>query len=177
MKTKPLLFLSAVLIVAATLAEANQSYGNLGVSVRRHSEHSEFDDLPFGKRDHSIGISYELHESVAFWQIGVSYTPNLSVKKDAVEAPDYAWTPELNLIAKDRMYHAGLGIASTYTKTPDEGGEWTSVYWQFLLGLQLDLSRRIALSGYGYYPFRNWGDLSDFSFDDIEYGIRLGYRF
>ncbi len=152
-----------------------RSQANLGFSVRRHGEHSKFDELPFGKRDHSLGIDYEFHESTAFWQFGLSYTPDLSIRDGETEAPDYALTPEINLIAKDNMYHGGIGIASTYSDI--DGGEWTSVYWQFILGFRFEISKRLSLSAYGYYPFKRWGELADFRFKDVEYGLRIGAGF
>lgn len=164
--------------ISATINLGAQSYGNLGFSVRRHAEHSEFDELPFAKRDHSLGVSYEFHEELAFWQIGVRYTPDLSVKKNAdpaAEQAKFAVTPELNLLIKDNIYQAGVGIASTYTDADD--GEWTSLYWQFILGIGFDITRKVSLAAYGYYPFKRWGDISDFSTKDVEFGIRVGFRF
>ncbi len=181
--------LSSILLVIATALSAApagaQQQANIGVAVRRHVEHSKFDELPFGKRDHSLGFTCEFHEEHAFWQLGVSYTPELSrtdaaahgslAGDDPPDAPSYAWTPELNLLAKDGIYHGGIGILTTYTNA--DGGEWSSIYWQFILGIRLDISSKISLSGYGYYPFKRWGNISDFGFSDLEYGIRLGYRY
>ncbi len=178
MKNKSFRLLVLIGIVAAMLpvvSSAQTTYGNLGIGVRRHVEHSEFDELPFGKRDHSLSVSYEFHESEAYWQLGLSYTPDLSRHEGEADAPKDAWTPEINLIAKDRFYHAGVGVASTYTD--HDGGDWTSIYWQFLMGIRMELTRKISISGYGYYPFRRWSDLPEFSLSDIEYGVRLGFRF
>ncbi len=170
-----LLLMAGFMVFILPVCSSARTHSNIGISARRHGEHREFKDLPFGNRDHSIGINYEFHEATAFWQFGLAYTPSLTIREGETEAPDYALTPEINLIAKDRMYHGGLGVASTYTEI--DGGEWTTVYWQFILGLRFELSQRLSLSGYGYYPFERWGDLDSFRFKDVEFGLRLGARF
>ncbi len=176
MKNKYRSFLLVVVFLATMIPICGhaQSYTDFGVSIRRHGEHGKFGDYPFGNRDHSLGIHYEFHEAAAYWQLGVWYTPSLTAREGELEAPDFAWTPEINLMAKDNMWHGGIGIASTYT---DPDGDWTSIYWQFILGLRFDLTNKFNLSVYGYYPFERWGKIADFRFRDIEYGLRFGRRF
>ena len=101
-----------------------------------------------------------------------SAAPSLSGNVEA----DYAITPQLNLLFKDRMLQGGVGILSTYT-TGGPQDDWTDLYWQFLVGLSFPVSAKLKLDVMAYYPFDSWGNLDQFEFEYIEYGAWIGYQF
>lgn len=145
------------------------------VGARRHVEHSVFDQLPFDAGDISYGVAYEYHEDAAYWQIALSFCPHPR-GASATNSVDYVYTPQLNLVFRDGIWRGGLGILTSYLK-PDEGeSEWTSLYYQFLLGLQFPVAG-LELDIQAFYTFEKWSLLDAFEVDDIEFGIWLTYTF
>jgi len=138
------------------------------VGVRRHADHSVYTELPFDDGDLSYGIAYEIHEEQAYWQLAVEYAPDIS----GTNPVDFAVTPQLNLLFKDRCWLGGLGVLTSYV-AGDDGDEWTDLYWQFIFGLQLGTSRKPEIDVLAYYPFENWSDIGDFDAQDIEFGLWL----
>jgi hypothetical protein len=64
----------------------------------------------------------------------------------------------------------------SYVESKEDGGDWTSVYWQLMLGFEIPLGP-VKLEMMAYYPFEGFSDLDDFDFSDIEYGGSLKYYF
>lgn len=145
--------------------------------MRYHTEHSAFEDLPFDKGDLSGVLAYEYHESEAYWQLGLGYAWDPSGSREDFADPDYVITPQINLILKDGLWEGGVGALRSYTKFDDGSSDWTSLYWQFILGVRLPAIAGFDLSVASFYTFDRWGNLSDFSSRDLEFGAKLSYRF
>lgn len=143
------------------------------VGGRYHQDHSAFVGLPYGKGDLSYGALYEVREADSVLQLGCSMTPEFKDSEDI----DYAVTPELNLLLIDRIFQGGVGILSSYLSRNEGDSEWMDLYWQFLLGLRLDLSKKLTLQVSGSYVFEAWGDLGDFDVKDVEGVAYIGYAF
>jgi hypothetical protein len=159
--------LVALLLVAFALplraAPANRPAVSAG--IRRHTDHSVMTELPFDEGDISYTAGWEIHDPSGYWQLLIGYTPEVG----GTNAVDYVITPQLNLLLEDRGWQAGVGVLGSYVKT-DAGSDWTDVYWQFLLGFTLQLPA-FSVDIVSYYPFKSWGDLSDFDTGDLEFGV------
>lgn len=165
-----------VALATATLAEDQdiESWNFVNLGMRLHAANDTFGDKKvYGDNDFSYKLGYEYHESVAFWQLAVNWTPEATGASDT----DWAMAPELNLLFKDGLFRAGAGILIDYVARSDGNSDWTSVYWQFLAGIGIPLGDAFTLDGYVYYPFSNWEHLNEFNVADLEYGINLGYKF
>ncbi len=137
--------------------------------ARYHVEHSVFTELPFDSGDLSYTLGWEYHDQNGFWQLLVGYAPEIG----GTNGVDYVVTPQLNLLLEDRGWQAGVGALSSYVVTEDES-DWTSIYWQFLLGFTLQLPA-FSIDIMSYYPFESWGKLSDFDAGDIEFGVMVKF--
>ena len=157
-----------VAVSGVAIADTSQSFD---VGARYHRLNSSFKELPYDDGDISYSAAYEYHNEDAFWQLACDVTPDLKSRSDL----DYAVTPQLNLLATDRIFQGGLGILSTYTHG-DAGGNWLNPYWQFILGLSIPLGS-FTVEANAYYVFDQWGNLGDFNARSIEYGAYFGYRF
>ncbi len=157
---------------SSVLAEGQQ----FGAGVRVHAEHSEFEELPFEDEDLSYGAVYEYHAEDAYWQIACMYAPDPGGRAGIV---DYVITPQLNLILKDKIWRGGLGILGSYIEFEDDAGDsdWTDVYWQFILGINVPFFFGMNVEAAAYYPFEDWNELSDMDTDDIEYGAWISHAF
>lgn len=157
--------------------QENKSIGHaLSFTGRMHREHSAIESMPYGDSDLGWLLAYELHEGIGFWQAGVEFSDSPS-KNQLI---DYVLTPQLNLILKDRIYRAGLGIRWNYLKSGDpdtEESTWSDLLWQFTIGLSYPVWNRLELGAYSYYVFEEWSELGEFDFEDIEFGIAISYRF
>ena len=167
------LALASLMVLRPQLVNADNSpQSAVGAGVRQHVLHSAFEELPFEDGDLTYTLGYEYHDRAGYWQILVGYTPEVG-EGDIV---DYVITPQLNLIIQDRVFLAGTGILGSYVESIEDGGDWTSVYWQLMLGLEIPLGP-VTLEAMAYYPYESWSDLDDFEFDDIEYGGSLKFYF
>ncbi len=140
------------------------------LGARYHVKHSEFISLPYADGDWTYGVAYEIHEENALLQLACGYTPEFDDNKDL----EYGITPEANLLLKDGVYQGGLGVLSTYTAGDSQ---WMDMYWQWVLGLNIPLGKRLSIQANAYYVFEDWGSLGKFHFSDIEFGGYLGYKF
>jgi hypothetical protein len=157
-------------------AQAVPSPSRLQAGARFNSGHSGFLDRPFDG-DWSYGLAYEYHEQQAYFQLGLQYAPKAS-RQDTEYGPDIdaVWTPEFNLIFTDGTWRYGAGILNSQVRT-SEGGEWTGVYWQFILGVTLGGRGSFAIDLTAFYAFDKWNHLDDFAFDDIDAGIGVSMAF
>jgi hypothetical protein len=143
------------------------------------------EDIPYGDNDLSYGVSYEVHDAGGWWQFALNYsddlTPRENIDTNDATTVETVLTPEVNLIMKDNYWLAGLGVLMSYVEEEDLEGEtneeWTDLYYQFLIGFDIQLARSLELELLAYYPFQDWGDLGDFDFDDIDIGGWISYRF
>jgi len=158
---------------------------SLTAEGRYHCESTVCEDLPYAKGDLSYLLAYEYTEGFLAWQLGLDTAPNVKGVKQPVDPnvrvpppdTDYILTPQLNLLAKDRGFTGGVGIRSSYIRDTEGGDEWTSLYYQFQLGLRIPVYKAISLVGDVFYAFEDWGKMTDFRFGDLEYGAGLNYQF
>ena len=163
---------TALLFAFAFLPVRNATAGGIiGAGVRRHSQHSVFKELPFDDGDLSYGIAYEHHDQNAYWQLAVAYAP-----QPGTNGVDFVVTPQINLIVKDRIWRAGIGVLDSYIEMEDGESDWSDVYFQFLTGIHLPVFGG-QFDILAYYPFGEWGDIGDFDFDDLDYGAWLTFSF
>ncbi len=141
--------------------------------VRQFGTHKNFEDRPFANGDFGYGAAYEIRDTMGYWQIGALYTPDAGSDSDI----DYAVTPFLNLMIKDKIFLAGLGIDKTYMSRSSGDDDWTDVYWTILTGLEFPISQHLSLTGLAVYDLNRLGKLGDFRFDDVEFAAALNLLF
>ena len=145
----------------------------IGLGAQYQVEHTDIDDLPFADGDITYTAAYEYHDMGGCWQLMVGYTPDITGTNNA----DYAITPQLNLIMQDKIFLGGVGVLGSYIESTDTGGDWTDVYWQMMLGLEVPIGP-VKLEAMAYYQFSEWSDFfSGFEFDELVYGGSLKYYF
>jgi hypothetical protein len=172
-------------VFALSVSGQNQSHSSITAGGYIHTDHSVYTDLPYGNGDISYMLAYEYAERLALWQLGVGFAPHVTGTRDEDSAEDGAEpvgtdlvvTPQLNLLFKDRWFRGGTGILGSYIRNDDGEGDWIGPYWQLLLGLDFELSSSFAVGGNAHYVMKNWDDIVDFKFGDIEYSVLLSYRF
>ncbi len=175
MKTKIVFIALGSLLTLCPQFVSAQS--GISIGVREHVTHTIFEELPFEDGDLTYTLGYEIHDSHGYWQLMVGYTPEVGNEELGIDefAVDYVLTPQLNLIIQDGIFIAGTGILGSYIET-EEDSDWTDVYWQLMLGLEIPLGGlRIELLA--YYTYDSWGDIGDFDGDDVEYGGSIKYLF
>ncbi len=175
MKTKFILIpLVSLMLLAQPFHSqaAGQKKSAIGLGARSQVKHSVMKDLPFEDGDITYTASYEYHDAAGYWQLMVGYTPDVG-DGDVI---DYVITPQLNLIIQDKIFLAGTGILGSYISDKETGSDWTDVYWQLMLGLEIPVGP-LSIEAMASYQFDKWGNLSDFEFDDITYGGSLKFYF
>jgi hypothetical protein len=170
MKTLKVALIAGLMVGTLTGMAMAATAQVVGLGARYHQKHSEFISLPYADEDWTYGVAYEIHEENALLQFACGYTPEFADHTDL----NYGITPEANLLMKDGILQGGLGVLSTYT---EGDGEWMDMYWQWVLGLNVPLSKNFSLQANAYYVFEDWGSLSKFDFGDVEFGGYLGYKF
>ena len=158
-------------VVALLTIAARADTQAISLSVRYHRDQEKFTEYPYSDGDLSYMAAWEVHTEEALIQIGADICPTFK-DNDAV---DYAASPVLNLIFKDRVFRAGAGVLSTYEQGDDS--IWMDIYWQLLVGLSFDLPAKLSVDVYAIYPFKDWSSLGDFAAKDIEYSAGLAYHF
>lgn len=152
---------------AGRLKESNQ----FTAGVRYHTEHAVFDEVPYDDGDLSFLIAYEYHEPSAYWQLALGYAPDASNGDDI----DYVFTPEINIIIKDSIWRAGIGILTSYVGDDEE--EWSDMYWHLMAGVKLPVFG-FPVQAFTYYTFEDFGEIVDeWEFEDMEYGIMVRLPF
>lgn len=164
----------AVLMLAASGMNLQAGDHGLAVGARYHQEHSVFEELPFEDGDIAYGLAYEYHENNAYWQLAVNVAPDIN----GTNALEYVITPQINLIATDNMWRAGVGVLASYLMPEDDAvdEDWTDIYWQLMVGLVFPIGA-MNLEVQAFYVLEAWDEITEFDFSDIEYGAWLGYRF
>jgi hypothetical protein len=173
MKTLKSMFAGGVLLMLMTGVGMAAGSQGIDLGVRYHMQHSEFAALPYADGDLSYGLGYEIQDENGLLQLLCGFTPEFEDRKDL----DYAITPEANLLFTDGMFQGGLGILSTYTSGGPGGDDWMDLYWQWVLGLNVPLGNRLSLQANAYYVFESWSKLNKFTFEDVEFGGYLSYKF
>lgn len=155
-----------------TTAKGQTSY-SVSMAGRYHAENAALPDLPYGDGDWSAMLGLEAREGVAYWQLGVDMAYGAELNSDV----SAILTPQLNLLMVDRSIVGGLGILSTYTQDDVLGDNWTDIYYQFSLGFEIPLGKRLKLTALAHDVFADWSKLSEFEFDDLDYSLGVRYLF
>ncbi|HAS83198.1 MAG TPA: hypothetical protein DCS43_11140 [Verrucomicrobia bacterium] len=177
MKT-PIIYVVALAASVLTASQAHSQQHALTLGGRYHARHTSYTELPYDKGDLSAVVGYEYHEAMAFWQLLVGYTPEVSEGDDGRGlGVDDVITPQINLLFKENNWAAGVGALASYIEYEDkELDDWTDVYWQVMFGYQIPLPAfRVELML--YYPFEKWKNFSDFDARDLEFGLMLRRMF
>ncbi len=140
--------------------------------MRFHKTHSNFEDLPFKEGDKTYTISYEYHEGIGYWLLGVGFTPEL----EEDESIEKIITPQLSLVFKDRIYRAGVGILKSYVSDEDELVQDTDIYYQFNIGINIPIFSKFSVDVNSLYSFEKWSDIK-FKFKDVDYGVTINFTF
>lgn len=164
-------YILTLALLSAFLLPATAQQSVVSVGARQHSDHSNFEALPFQDDDLTYTIGYEYHEQAGYWQILVGYTPEVG-DETVVES---VITPQLNLLVQDNIWLGGVGILGSYIET-EADSDWTDMYWQVMLGIEIPVPI-FDLSVLAYYPFEDWSEFSEFDTDDVEFGASLKYPF
>lgn len=167
--------IAACLTLLALLAAARPAVAarasRFGFALRQHSEEATLEEYPFGD-DVSFCLAYEWEENQAFWQVAVDYAPDV----DTTNATDYVITPQINLMLKDKGWRGGIGVLKSMVSDKETGNDWTDLYWQWALGMQIPiLGMRFNVEA--YYLFESFSDLGDFETGNIEYALWFKYAF
>ncbi len=161
---KTITLLATVALLTALMIPQAEAQSAVGLGIRSHVLHTEFEEYPFDDGDLSYIAGYEYHDNNGYWQLLVGYTPDVG---DGTVV-DSIITPQLNLLIQDGIWLAGVGVLGSYVETTEDS-DWTDVYWQVMLGLELPLPI-FKLDILAYYPFESWSTFGDFDTDDIEFG-------
>ncbi len=162
-----------------SLGASRESSHVVGVGARLHVAHSVFDEYPFGKSDLSYGINYQYHEGDAYWQLGLDYAPRVSrTSSDTGDdsATEWVLTPYLNLIARQDLYRAGIGVLRSLVHDERDDEDWSPVYWQLLMVLNFPILRG-GVDLVAFYVFQRLEELADFKPEDVEFGCFLNFAF
>ncbi len=141
------------------------------VGIRPHVSHPSSEDPPFSDGNMSYLLAYEHDDGQTLWQMGMGYT----AQGTSTSLVTSAVTPQLHMILKDRTFWGGLGIMKSYVKGDES--YWTDFFWQLQVGIHLPLTRNMDLQMGAYYLFDEWGDIGDFSSDEVELGGAVSYSF
>jgi len=188
MKTRNTISILTVLIAVSLLAAAAfaGSPGRWAVGIRSHQDHTIAEEIPFGDGDMSYQAAYEIYDAGGVWQFALGLANDLTPREldDTNAVPheiDQVLTPEVNLLMQDNMWVMGVGGLASYVEQEDEEGndetEWTDIYWQIIMGVNLPIAQGMSLKVLGYYPYEDWGDLAEIDFDDMDFGAWLTLRF
>lgn len=168
-----------VLLALIALTSPSESHAaakaihSAGIGARFYQGHTSFTNQPFGDGDIAYNIGYEYREkgNPCFWQVVLGYAPSLDS-----ELIDDVFTPELNLMLEEEHFRAGVGILDSFVNYRDISNEWSDLYYHLTVGLKQDLGS-VSIAADALYAFDDWGNLGDFDFADLEYGVWLTYTF
>ena len=170
LSTTVLYSLSIVLLTSAP-SFARMKNGNVfTIGARYHTEHAVFNAVPYDDGDMSLRLAYEYHEANAFWQLVLGYAPDASNGT----AVDYVFTPEINIVVKDGVWRAGVGVLTSYVA--DDTEEWSDIYWQFMAGASFPVFG-VSADVMTYYLFEEFSDFQEWELEDMEFGVMVRLPF
>ena len=168
----------AVMVLLPSTALPQSAENRWGAAVRFNAGHGDRQDVPFDG-DWSYGLVYEYREPQAYFQLVMSYAGKVSFtnefdgKSGAIEA---IWTPEFNIMFTQSSWAGGLGVLKHLVRRED-GGVWSPVFWQFLVGLNLGQRSAIALDLMACYQFESWGEVKEINIRDVDIRISVTHAF
>ncbi|WFB35879.1 hypothetical protein P3T73_17135 [Kiritimatiellota bacterium B12222] len=145
----------------------------LTVVVKEYDKRAKsFPDRPYGKDDMSYGLYLDIFDGMGGWRMGASYAGDLT-------GPDQAnmvITPEITLLGSDKLFVSGVSLMMDYIDS-DTGTEWSDLYFQIQLGLNVPLGNRFQAGIHAYFPFTEIQDFGDFDTGELDYGISISCAF
>ncbi|OVE75205.1 hypothetical protein BVX97_05175 [bacterium E08(2017)] len=168
MKTKYITTLIATVILLTTFVEISSAQNSASIGAKYRQMHSAFAELPYDDGDISIGLSYDKHSSESCIQFAVDYAWELN----GIPTADYIITPQMNILWKDNAWFGGVGLLSSFIEDEQLGSDWTDLYWQLLFGLKIPAFGTSMDLGI-HYEFDDWGEIGEFDWEDLQYGIWL----
>jgi hypothetical protein len=176
---------TAIALLVPALASAQTGSSRWGACARFHAGHGSEPDnenkVPYDG-DWSYGLVYEYREPQAMFQIIMSGAPNVGYKGffDGVDysqtSIDTVWTPEFNMIFTEGAWTGGMGVLKHLVRS-ENGGQWSPVFWQFLLGFTLGQRAGFAMDVTACYEFRSLTKASDMNVDQLDVRISLTKAF
>ncbi|MCC5845461.1 MAG: hypothetical protein JJU05_14525 [Verrucomicrobia bacterium] len=145
---------------------------DVAVMVKQHTNHSKFSDRPYGNSDLSYGAFLEIFDGTAGWRLGALYGSDPSGAGEV----DSVITPELTLLLQDGIWEAGVSALIDYIDDGNSNG-WGDHYYQFQLGLNFPVGKSMSIGGHAFYAFDRFGNLNDFRFNNLDYGLTFRFRF
>ncbi|MEI6807207.1 MAG: hypothetical protein WCN95_00655 [bacterium] len=184
MTTKTLIGAAAFLVCIQVSSAPAQSAKSSTITggIRQYVSHPEDTASPFGDGDVSYLLAYEYHEAKAYWQFGVSFTPNTTMTSVVLNAQSIVpniesiVTPQIRLVFEENLLLLGIGVLKHYVQGK-EVNHWSDLYWELEAGLHVPFSSTLELRGVAYYSFREWGDVGDFDASQLEFGLEVAYKF
>ncbi len=176
---RPLLVLTLLLGLTADIGAAPRRGSMIAgmdsrvtARVRYHPSHSLLEKWPYDD-NYSFGAGYALYDGLGYLEAGLDYAPS-GAKESVV---DYVITPRLDMGIKDGIFVAGVGLSNARVARKEGSSEWAGWWYQLKLGIDYPLGNKLELGLAAFYTFKSWGDLSDFSRRDLEYGFHIGFMF
>ena len=169
-KNNILIIVPAILLSLSVISFAGPH--TIAFGYRQHIDNSTFESLPFGDGDPSYTFAYEYHEGAGYWQIAIDYATDITGTNNI----NSVITPQLNLITEDHGLKFGIGMLQSYIDNEIEGSDWLNLYWQFISGFTVPLGS-MRIDFLFYYAFKDWGEVNEFDFGDVDYAALLTYRF
>jgi hypothetical protein len=167
--------ISAVALGCMSFAGSAQAAGTYYTGgARFHATHSRFEEYPFSSGDISWQAGVEFHEGVGYWQLIVGYAPSIKEREEKAVL-DSVITPQINLLLQDKGWLVGTGAYMYYIKDEIES-DWSKVFWQAMIGYEFKL-KSFDVSILGIYSFDDWGNISDFKFENIEPSAMIKKQF
>lgn len=143
------------------------------VIVKQHDMREDsFPERPYGKDDTSYGVYMDIYDGIGGWRFGASYASDLSGTGEA----DSVITPEITLLGAEGSWMTGISIMMDYIDD-ENGTDWSDLYYQFQLGLNIPLGDRFKAGIHAFFPFSGLGDFVDISFGELDYGITVSASF
>ena len=173
MKSASWIVAALFLTMAGTALAAGGTASAITVGVQQRVLHEDFEELPFSDDDLSYLLAYEFHEYSSFWQIGVTYTPEVENGTNEISS---VVTPQLHLLYNYReTLWGGMGLLKTFINSDDS--YWTDIYWQAQLGLQIPIARTFKIRVGAYLIYEDFGEFFDFDMDEVELAASINYSF
>lgn len=154
-----------------SLAGGDNTTHKISIGGKLHFDYSNFDRIPIKEDDYSYLLFYEMHNDFAYWQIGGSFTPGPDDDRF-----DHIITPQINLIAKDRIFRIGMGALTSCVKLNGDS-DWTRVYWQAIFGLGIPIGKHFGIDIYGHYVFKSLNKIGEPASEAPEVSVLVNFAF
>lgn len=161
-------FFTLSLLLAGSAIAGDVRYAWFGAG-RYHAD-NEFSPVAFEPESWSFLGGLEVYEGSGYWQFAVDYAEGTGTVGTVI-------TPQINLNVNDNGLIGGFGVLYSYVEDDVVGNDWSDVYFQINLGLDMPLGDSSSLIAVAHYVFDDFDAISDFDTDSIDYTAGFNYRF